>query len=126
MTRLPQRRTRPKMNVRQSAIIRCPAHLAHIRRLECAIFCKMNATKTTQHECEGHIEAAHVRTGTDGGTGIKPSDSFSIPLCQRAHRHQHQIGESAFEACWSIDMKAIAAELWKRSPAGIKWRRDHS
>src|SRR5580658_4414636 len=110
---IPRKRTRPKMGVRQSTVIRCPSHLKFIRSLECSIKDRLATLGTTAHECSGSIEAAHVRTGTNGGTGMKPGDNWSLPLCQRGHRHQHQIGESAFETCWHIDMKAIAAELWK-------------
>ena len=122
--RIPQRRKREKMGVRVSAVIRCPSHLAHIRRLECAVKDRaLTNGHGITHVCGGPIEAAHVRTGTDGAMGMKPSDSWSLPLCQDSHRQQHQIGEAMFEVMYRIDMKAIAAELWKHSPAGIKYRK---
>ncbi len=58
-----------------------------------------------------------MRTGTDGGVGIKPSDIWTIPLCSSAHRDQHNAGEAAFENYWRIDMKEIAEGLAARSPA---------
>lgn len=61
------------------------------------------------------IEAAHVRTGTDGGTGIKPSDWWCVPLCQIHHERQHKIGEPAFERATGIDLKAEARWLAARS-----------
>jgi hypothetical protein len=61
------------------------------------------------------IEFAHVRTGTDGGTGIKPSDWWGISLCSHHHRDQHLIGEPAFEATYCIDMKKLAMEFAKTS-----------
>jgi len=121
---LPKRRQRPRMNVREPSQIRCASHLKFIRSFVCCLAGREPRACTGdagwngyQHECEGIIEAAHVRTGTDGGTSLKPSDSFTIPLCSLAHKRQHQIGEPAFEKEWGIDMKAIAKRLWEISPA---------
>jgi hypothetical protein len=50
-----------------------------------------------------HIDAAHVRKGTDGCGSEKPSDYFCWPGCSRCHRgEQHQVGEPAFFARYSI------------------------
>ncbi len=108
------------MGVKQSAIIRCPAHLAHVRGFACAV-----ANQKGAHECFGKIEAAHVRTGTDGGMGMKPSDCFVIPLCSDAHREQHRVGEAEFERIYGISMRKIADRLWKASPAGKRWRAEN-
>lgn len=43
------------------------------------------------------IECAHVRVGTDGGTGLKPSDKWCISLCRDCHAEQHILGEQSFE-----------------------------
>lgn len=64
---LPQRRTRPRMGVRESDVIRCPSHLAEIRRLECAVKWSPGAN------CLGNPEAHHVREGQNAGMGIKPA-----------------------------------------------------
>lgn len=73
----------------------------------------------------GKIEAAHVRTGTDGAMGIKPSDCHAIPLCAASHASQHSMGESGFEKLWKIDMKARAEWYWnhwlKHTPMGKTW-----
>lgn len=114
MNYIPKKRKRDPMGVRQSTIIRCPQHLAFVRQHECCV--------SDVHICEGPIEAAHVRVGTDGGIGQKPSDCYSIPLCSKAHRAQHQTGERSFEAVYHIDMKAVAARLWEISPAGKRYR----
>lgn len=116
-------RKKPKlrMNVRPSNIIRCPQHLVFVRNHECCIKDRQTPLGTAVHICDGRIEAMHVRTGTDGGTGLKPGDNWTIPGCSGAHRHQHDIGEPRFEACWHIDMKAIAAALWKASPAKVRY-----
>lgn len=88
--------------------LRCPAHLKWIRGFVCSVQSVL---------CEGPIEAAHVRTGTDGAMGMKPSDSWAISLCARHHRLQHQLGEAEFEREHCIDMKALAQEFAARSPA---------
>jgi hypothetical protein len=47
---------------------------------------------------------------------MKPSDKWAISLCAHHHREQHQIGERAFEAKYSIDLLMLAAEFARRSP----------
>ena len=69
------------------------------------------------------IECAHVRSGTDGGVGVKPSDKWTISLCAYHHRQQHHIGEAAFEARYKIDLKALAAEFARRSVHWLKLAR---
>jgi hypothetical protein len=84
---------------------RSPAHRKWVRGHACCGCGSMVA-----------IECAHVRSGTDGGTGIKPSDRWTISLCKDCHTRQHQIGEPAFEREAGIDMKALAAAFLKASP----------
>ena len=74
-----------------------------------------------RHDCEGSTEAAHVRSFTDGGMGVKPSDIYSISLCALAHREQHTIGEPAFERKYRIDMRKLAEFFERRSPHRAKW-----
>lgn len=113
MTGRLRRRKPEKLGVRKEPQVRCPAHLKFVRGFVCSIHDK--------HECEGGIEAAHCRTGTDGGMGVKPSDYWAIPLCSGAHREQHAIGEAAFERTYGIDMKAIAERMASVSPHRFKW-----
>ena len=75
------------------------------------------------HECcnpkclDGRpIEVAHVRTGTDGGLSLKPSDWWTISLCRTCHGRQHNIGEPKFEIEAGISMKALATEFANASP----------
>ena len=103
-----KRRKASKMGIRESAQLRSPAHLQWVRGHDCAV---------KDASCEGRVEACHVRTGTDGGTGVKPSDRYVIPLCAYHHSRQHNIGEAAFERHYLISMLSIAATLWVRSPA---------
>ena len=84
---------------------RSPAHRAWVRGYACS------ACGSTVG-----IECAHVRTGTDGGTGIKPSDKWCISLCGECHREQHLWGERVFETTKGIDMKALAEEFYRASP----------
>lgn len=84
---------------------RSPAHRAWIRGFACSA-----CGSTTAIEC------AHVRNGTDGGTGLKPSDVWCLSLCKDCHSRQHQIGEPAFEKEAGINMKALAEEFTRKSP----------
>ena len=103
-----KRETKPGMPKR----IRCPAHLKWVREHACCV-----------PRCNGApSEAAHVRTGTDGGTGLKPSDSHVISLCQYHHAIQHRMGEGPFETKYFIDMKALAREFADKSPHRRKLR----
>ncbi len=115
MTFLPRKKKRPKMNVRPPSVIRCAGHLKFVRGFACAIFGRLG------HECEGKTEAAHVRIGTDGGIGQKPSDKFVIPLCSGAHAEQHRIGEKSFEDKYRFSMLETAATFWKLSKHGREY-----
>lgn len=84
---------------------RSPAHRAWIRGHACAACGSETA-----------IECAHVRIGTDGGIGIKPSDKWCISLCKECHALQHQKGEQSFERLSNINMKALAEAFYKASP----------
>lgn len=92
--------------------IRSKPHLAYVRSLSCAI----RHGHHLPHICEGVIEPAHTRIGTDGGMGMKPGDNWVIPLCSKAHREQHAIGELCFQERYCLDMKQMATDLWVNSP----------
>ncbi len=101
MTFLPARIKREKKtNARE-----CAPHRQWVRLHQCAAC----GTQTA-------IECAHVRSGTDGGLGLKPSDCWCISLCREHHNEQHQLGEPAFEAKYRIDMKALAQTFARLSP----------
>lgn len=94
--------------------VRSPAHRAWVRKHACCV-----------PGCKGvPIEAAHVRSGTDGGMGLKPSDIWVISLCRDHHSRQHQVGEAAFERETGIDMKAYAREFAAKSPKRAQLRRE--
>lgn len=68
-------------------------HLKFIRQLPCCFCLRMDT-----------VQAAHIRKGTDGGMGLKPSDCYVTPLCYDCHSRQHSKGEVTF---WGDVEKAI-------------------
>lgn len=84
---------------------RSPAHRAWVRNHGCAACGSVTA-----------IECAHVRLGTDGGMGQKPSDKWCISLCRDCHSEQHRIGEASFEVRHGINMRALAEAFLRASP----------
>ncbi len=103
---LPPRRKPARAGIERSKPLRSPAHLKWVRSHACSVA-----------GCQGEpIEAAHVRTGTDGGTGMKPSDCWVISLCRDHHAEQHAVGEKAFEAQHRLNMRMLALEFAAKSP----------
>lgn len=108
------RRKRPKMGVREPSKVRSPGHLQWLRGHICAV---------NTLACNGRIEAHHVRETIDGeagGIGLKPDDSCAVPLCQFHHQSLHIGGTKTFQELHKIDLAAIAAAMWKRSPYRLK------
>ena len=103
LVRLPRRLERGERRRDERS---CPAHRAWIRRHHCCVPGCLNRD----------IECAHVRSGTDGGTALKPSDRWCISLCSQHHREQHSIGERAFERRYGIDLYELAMQFRRRSP----------
>ena len=83
-------------------------HLAFVHQLPC-VACGKAAPS----------EAAHVRTGTDGGVGVRPGDRYAVWLCTACHAKQHRIGELTFWSALRIDPLNVALRLWTVS-ANIK------
>lgn len=110
MIRLPKRRKRPKMGVKDPTVYRSDSYRKWIRGHECLV---------KSAECKGPMEAAHIRIGTDGGTGFKPSDWWTLPLCDKHHAEQHT-GERSFYAKYKLDPKPIAMTFWHRSSHRFK------
>jgi hypothetical protein len=85
-------------------------HLTFIRSLPC---CLCVSTST--------IEAAHIRMASakyakqEAGIGQKPDDSWTVPLCARHHRSQHEGNERAFWLMHEKDPFILALILWKHS-----------
>jgi hypothetical protein len=76
-------------------------HLAFVRQFPC-VACGKAAPS----------EAAHVRSGSDAGAGMKPSDRYSVSLCIDCHELQHQFGELTFWSALRIDPLNVAFRLW--------------
>ena len=88
----------------------CPAHRAWVRRHQCSV-----------PGCQrGPIECAHVRKGTDGGVGLKPSDRWVVSLCAYHHQEQHRLGEATFGDRYVIDLAKLAVEFSRRSPYRVR------
>jgi hypothetical protein len=89
-------RAKPQLDPRRRA-----QHLAFVRQLPCVVCGKAAPS-----------EAAHVRSGSDGGAGMKPSDRYCLSLCTDCHALQHQFGELRFWSVVSIDPLNVAFRLW--------------
>ena len=87
-----------------------PRHRGWIRQHPCAIY------GLAGHVCGGRMQSCPLRNGTDGGTAQKPHDKWCWPGCGNAHTEQHQIGERSFQAKYGVNLKALAAMYWARSP----------
>lgn len=81
--------------------IRAPKHLAFLRKLPCVV---------TGYVGHG-IEAAHIRLGTNGGTGMKPGDDWAIPMWRDEHRKQHE-GEASYWGNRLDKVKELAQNLY--------------
>lgn len=111
-----KRRVRPKMGVRKSDRIRSSQHLAWTRGNRCLV---------DNAECFGGMEAHHVRENGNAGTGLKPGDDDAVALCAYHHAELHRIGAHTFQRRHACDLDKAAAQNWKDSPHGIKWRADN-
>jgi len=82
---------------------RSASHLDFIRTLPCIACGRFGAVP------------AHVRLSKDGGTGFKPGDRYTVPLCSRCHGQQHQVGEVRFWGELGIDPLDYSTQLWRMS-----------
>jgi hypothetical protein len=92
-------RGKPKPNLHRRV-----QHLAFVRQLPCVACGKVAPS-----------DAAHVRTGTDGGVGRKPGDRYAVPLCTTCDAKQHRVGELTFWSALRIDPLNVALRLWTES-----------
>jgi hypothetical protein len=53
------------------------------------------------------VEAHHVRTAANSGTGLKPSDWDTVPLCHIHHFALHARGRASFEAKYRVSLEAV-------------------
>lgn len=99
------RRLRPKAP-KERGPLRSPGHLAFVRTFACVV---PGCLKTD-------IEACHLRLGTDGSMGRKPSDNFAFSGCHDHHAESHRIGEASFQKKYGLDLLSLTAEFAKASP----------
>lgn len=88
---------RRKPNPKRAAL-----HLAYVKSLGICLSCGTR----------GAMDPMHVRKGTDGGVGTKPSDKYSVPGCRECHDRQHRIGEVTFWGELGVDPLNISLRLW--------------
>jgi len=85
-------------------IIRSTKHLNFIRSFPCYI-----SEQTPSQAC-------HIRILSDGGTGLKPSDYYTLPFIYQYHKMQTDIGEQTFYNKFDINPFTLAKELVIISP----------
>lgn len=98
---------------RQGEVKRDANYLALIRRCPC-LSCDQDPAGV----------AAHVRMTRTGkpiaGTGMKPGDQWTLPLCDACHTSgpgaQHRVGEVMFWADLGLDPLVICQRLYSASP----------
>ena len=83
-------------------------HLKFLRGL-CCVICKDNTS----------VEAAHIRMSDarisklNPGVGQKPHDFFTLPLCGKHHRNQHEYGdERKFWQLYGLDPILLALAIY--------------
>lgn len=116
MTYLPPRRKRQPLGIREPSHIRCESHLRWLRGHVC--LCHKTG------ECSERMEAHHVREG-HLGMSTKPNDSEGVPLCSNHHSELHNKGVQTFEAKYRLNLLSVAADMWRASPHGRKYRMEH-
>lgn len=88
--------------------LRSPVHLAFVRKHLCVLWMR--------RECEGKIEAAHLRDLAPMGHGAaRPSDSFTVSMC-RLHHRESEKREREWQAEYGLDLMALALEFASKSP----------
>lgn len=83
------------------------AHLEFIRGLPCLV-CQDNTSTEACHIRFSDSRAAKVNPGV----GQKPHDYWTVPLCGRHHREQHDGNEQRFWDSAMIDPIAVAPWLY--------------
>ncbi len=78
-------------------------HFSFIRSLPC-VTCNANQP----------CEVSHIRLGTDGGTGLKPSPYYTVPQCDKCHKLLHK-GERTFWGNSLEDAQLLAKQLYNNT-----------
>ena len=61
------------------------------------------------------VQSAHIRYA-GAGIGMKPCDSFVVPLCIDHHSEQHRMNERMFWHLYKVDPIAKALSFCAQSP----------
>ena len=91
------------MVFQKSNMIRSKVHLKYVSEHPCTICGRED------------VQAAHIRY-TGSGIGLKPCDSFVVPLCIEHHQEQHTMNERMFWHLYKIDPVSRALPLCAESP----------
>ena len=113
--RLPPKRERPRMNLRDPMRRDWLRHRRFVRSFGCSVPLCGNKTPS---------EFAHLRTAANAGTAVRPHDAFGVSLCgadpargiEGHHAEYHRIGHQSFEQKYRIDLNAIADAFVRASP----------
>lgn len=115
-----KRRSQVRAPMKEKPRREFPSHRAWVRKFVCAAH--------ASGECQGKIEAAHLRSGVpaseSGGTGLKPHDKWIWPACEFHHQLQHRIGEASFQARYGLDLRKLCEMLQATSPHKKQWEAD--
>lgn len=101
---------RKRDEARGDETLKRPDHLAFVRTLPCV--CCGDDTST---------EAAHVRMKDPRiakpitGMQIKPDDKFTLPLCGKHHREQHEGSEAEFWKSKQTDPVLLSLAIFAAS-----------
>lgn len=87
--------------------VKCKRHLDFVRGLPCVV-CHDNTTTEAAHVKLTHntAEKRHV------GGAEKADDKWTVPLCGRHHRDQHDMSEKEFWRTVGIDPIRVCKALW--------------
>ena len=99
-----------RARMRGPETLRSTSHKAFVRTQPCVCRGKPGVI------CQGDIQAAHFRTATGGGQGLKPSDAWCFPACWSCHARQHQVGEKEFQRRHGLNLRVICISFAQRSP----------
>jgi len=80
-------------------------YLAHVRTRPCCVCGYPD------------VQAHHIRFSHIAGIGMKPPDTWAIPLCHQHHREWHDMGITSFQKKYEVD---IYRELFEISKSWIE------
>lgn len=104
---LPPKRSRQRSGIMRGPQREWPKHRRFVRSHGCCVpGCQ-----------DGPIEAHHMRSSANAGTGLKPHDRFLVSLCAAHHRELDDVsgGIETFQRRYGIDLWALAEEFARRS-----------